>query len=98
MPAGWQGTACPSATLVDTARLFSVKGKNVWLEKFLSTKGPESYANPALCRPRVPPLPCQAAARTNDTAGDGTTTATILSAAFIAEGLKIVSAGVFVGD
>jgi len=35
----------------------------------------------------------QAAARTNDTAGDGTTTATILSAAFIAEGLKIVSAG-----
>ncbi|WIA17390.1 hypothetical protein OEZ85_014248 [Tetradesmus obliquus] len=35
----------------------------------------------------------QAAARTNDTAGDGTTTATILSAAFIAEGLKIVAAG-----
>ena len=35
----------------------------------------------------------QAAARTNDTAGDGTTTACIMSAAFIAEGLKIVSAG-----
>jgi chaperonin GroEL len=35
----------------------------------------------------------QAAARTNDTAGDGTTTATVLSAAFIAEGMKIVSAG-----
>jgi hypothetical protein len=35
----------------------------------------------------------QAAAKTNDTAGDGTTTATILSAAFIAEGVKIVSAG-----
>lgn len=35
----------------------------------------------------------QAASRTNDTAGDGTTTATILSAAFIAEGLKIVAAG-----
>lgn len=35
----------------------------------------------------------QAAARTNDTAGDGTTTATILSAAFIAEGMKIVAAG-----
>lgn len=35
----------------------------------------------------------QAAARTNDTAGDGTTTATIMSAAFIAEGLKIVAAG-----
>ncbi|GLC45682.1 hypothetical protein PLESTB_001317200 [Pleodorina starrii] len=35
----------------------------------------------------------QAAARTNDTAGDGTTTATILSAAFIAEGMKIVASG-----
>jgi len=35
----------------------------------------------------------QAAARTNDTAGDGTTTATILSAAIIAEGMKIVAAG-----
>lgn len=35
----------------------------------------------------------QAAARTNDLAGDGTTTATILSAAMIAEGMKIVAAG-----
>ncbi len=35
----------------------------------------------------------QAAARTNDIAGDGTTTATVLSAAFIAEGMKVVSAG-----
>lgn len=35
----------------------------------------------------------QAAAKTNDTAGDGTTTATILSAAIIAEGMKIVAAG-----
>mmetsp|Transcript_5366 Transcript_5366/g.11780 ORF Transcript_5366/g.11780 Transcript_5366/m.11780 type:complete len:579 (+) Transcript_5366:104-1840(+) len=35
----------------------------------------------------------QAAAKTNDTAGDGTTTATVLSAAFIAEGMKIVAAG-----
>ncbi|KAK9865435.1 hypothetical protein WJX84_003370 [Apatococcus fuscideae] len=35
----------------------------------------------------------QAAAKTNDTAGDGTTTATILSAAIIAEGMKIVQAG-----
>ncbi|GMH38191.1 hypothetical protein BSKO_06075 [Bryopsis sp. KO-2023] len=35
----------------------------------------------------------QAASRTNDIAGDGTTTATILSAAFIAEGMKIVAAG-----
>lgn len=36
----------------------------------------------------------QAASRTNDLAGDGTTTATILSAAMIAEGMKIVMAGV----
>jgi chaperonin GroEL len=35
----------------------------------------------------------QAAQRTNDDAGDGTTTATILSAALIAEGMKIVAAG-----
>lgn len=41
---------------------------------------------PASCLP-------QAAARTNDLAGDGTTTATILSAAMIAEGMKIVAAG-----
>jgi chaperonin GroEL len=35
----------------------------------------------------------QAAQRTNDQAGDGTTTATVLSAAFITEGMKIVAAG-----
>jgi hypothetical protein len=35
----------------------------------------------------------QAAQKTNDIAGDGTTTATILSAAIIAEGMKIVAAG-----
>lgn len=39
------------------------------------------------------PCALQAAAKTNDTAGDGTTTATILSAAIIAEGMKIVAAG-----
>jgi chaperonin GroEL (HSP60 family) len=51
---------------------------------------------PATCAhtQHVPPRQsAQAAARTNDTAGDGTTTATVLSAAFIAEGMKIVSAG-----
>jgi chaperonin GroEL len=36
----------------------------------------------------------QAASKTNDLAGDGTTTATILSAAMIAEGMKIVASGV----
>ena len=35
----------------------------------------------------------QASQKTNDEAGDGTTTATVLSAAMIAEGMKIVMAG-----
>jgi len=35
----------------------------------------------------------QAASKTNDQAGDGTTTATVLSAAMIAEGMKVVAAG-----
>lgn len=35
----------------------------------------------------------QAAQRTNDQAGDGTTTATVLSAAIIEEGMKVVAAG-----
>eukprot|EP00803_Ostreobium_quekettii_P000069 evm.model.scf_521.1 EVM.evm.TU.scf_521.1 scf_521:3481-8894(-) len=35
----------------------------------------------------------QASSKTNDMAGDGTTTATVLAAAFIAEGMKIVAAG-----
>lgn len=35
----------------------------------------------------------QAASKTNDQAGDGTTTATVLSAGIIAEGMKIIAAG-----
>jgi hypothetical protein len=35
----------------------------------------------------------QAAQKTNDSAGDGTTTATVLAAALIAEGMKVVVAG-----
>merc|ERR1711970_480498 len=35
----------------------------------------------------------QAATKTNDSAGDGTTTAIILSAALISEGMKVVAAG-----
>ena len=49
--------------------------------------------HPFLCRRRLAASLPQAAARTNDLAGDGTTTATILSAAMIAEGMKIVAAG-----
>lgn len=49
----------------------------------------------SVCCPSFRQDPCvlQAAAKTNDIAGDGTTTATILSAAIIAEGMKIVAAG-----
>lgn len=36
----------------------------------------------------------EVASKTNDTAGDGTTTATILAQAMIAEGIKLVSSGV----
>ena len=48
-----------------------------------------------LCKSQLPMSDpaLQAASKTNDTAGDGTTTATILSAAIIAEGMKIVAAG-----
>ena len=35
----------------------------------------------------------QVSSKTNENAGDGTTTATVLSRAFVREGLKIVSAG-----
>lgn len=38
-------------------------------------------------------LICEAAARTNDVAGDGTTTATLLTYAMVTEGLKLVNAG-----
>ena len=36
----------------------------------------------------------EVACKTNDTAGDGTTTATVLAQAMIAEGLKMVSSGI----
>jgi chaperonin GroEL len=36
----------------------------------------------------------EAASRTNDAAGDGTTTATVLAQAIVAEGMKLVAAGV----
>ena len=36
----------------------------------------------------------EVASKTNDTAGDGTTTATLLAQAMITEGLKLVSSGV----
>lgn len=42
------------------------------------------------CNPRAPP---QVASATNDVAGDGTTTATVLTRAILVEGCKSVAAG-----
>ena len=61
-----------------------------------SGSGSETVRRPPLTAAAAPrcSMSClQAAARTNDLAGDGTTTATILAAAMIAEGMKIVAAG-----
>src|SRR5487761_1596552 len=53
------------------------KGRNVVLEK--------SFGAPTITK--------EAASKTSDVAGDGTTTATVLAQAFIQEGLKAVAAG-----
>ena len=77
------------------------KGRNVVLEK--------SYSSPQIVNDGVTiakeinlqdhientgvSLICQAASKTNDVAGDGTTTATVLAYAMVREGLKNVAAG-----
>lgn len=65
----------------------AAEGRCSW--RRVTGQGHPSLTHCSLPRPSV-----QAASRTNDLAGDGTTTATILSAAMIAEGMKIVMAGV----
>ncbi len=78
------------------------KGRNVVIEK--------SYGGPTITKDGVTVakeieledkfeniganLVKEVASKTNDTAGDGTTTATVLAQAMIAEGLKMVSSGV----
>ncbi|MDP2708597.1 MAG: chaperonin GroEL [bacterium] len=78
------------------------KGRNVVIEK--------SYGGPTITKDGVTvakeieledkfenigaELVKEVASKTNDTAGDGTTTATVLAQAMIAEGLKMVSSGV----
>lgn len=78
------------------------KGRNVVIEK--------SYGGPAITKDGVTvakeieledkfenigaELVKEVASKTNDSAGDGTTTATVLAQAMIAEGLKMVSSGV----
>jgi len=87
------------ATVVGTT--LGPKGRNVVLEsKFGSPKIVNDGVTVAKEVQLADPvenigakLVIQAAQATNDLAGDGTTTATILSAALIAEGMKVVAAG-----
>ena len=78
------------------------KGRNVVIDK--------SYGSPTITKDGVTvakeieledkyenlgaELVKEVASKTNDVAGDGTTTATILAQAMIAEGVKLVSSGV----
>ncbi|KAI5015925.1 hypothetical protein ZWY2020_059752 [Hordeum vulgare] len=54
---------------------------------------PPSAAQDRLTPPRLRRARRQAAAKTNDLAGDGTTTFVILAQGMIAEGVKIVAVG-----
>lgn len=57
----------------------------VTVARFIELEDPFQNEGAKLCR--------EVAARTNDIAGDGTTTATVLAQAIVEEGLKYVSAG-----
>ena len=78
------------------------KGRNVVLEKSFGaptiTKDGVSVAKEIELSDRYENLGAQivkeAASKTSDVAGDGTTTATVLAQAFIQEGLKAVAAGI----
>ncbi len=78
------------------------KGRNVVLDKGYGapaiTKDGVSVAREIELEDKVENIGAEiikeVAAKTNDAAGDGTTTATILAQAIIQEGLKLVSAGV----
>ena len=77
------------------------KGRNVILEKSFgaprSTKDGVSVAKEIELEDRFENMGAQmireVASKTNDTAGDGTTTATVLAQAIVVEGLKSVAAG-----
>ncbi len=78
------------------------KGRNVVLEKSYGaptiTKDGVSVAKEIELADRYENMGAQivkeAASKTSDTAGDGTTTATVLAQSFIREGLKAVAAGI----
>src|SRR3989304_973469 len=77
------------------------KGRNVVLEKSFgaprSTKDGVTVAKEIELEDRFENMGAQmlreVASKTNDTAGDGTTTATVLAQAIVREGLKAVAAG-----
>src|ERR1700759_1631398 len=77
------------------------KGRNVVIEKSFgaprSTKDGVSVAKEIELTDRFQNLGAQlireVASKTNDKAGDGTTTATVLAQAIVVEGLKMVSSG-----
>src|SRR3982751_3045148 len=77
------------------------KGRNVVIEKSFgaprSTKDGVSVAKEIELADRFENLGAQlireVASKTNDKAGDGTTTATVLAQAIVVEGLKLVQAG-----
>jgi len=78
------------------------KGRNVVIEKSyggpIITKDGVSVAKEVELEDKFENIGAElikeAASRTNDAAGDGTTTATVLAQAMIGEGLKLVSSGV----
>merc|ERR1711939_1220434 len=77
------------------------KGRNVVLEKSFGapriTKDGVSVAKDIELKDKFENMGAQmvrdVASKTNDTAGDGTTTATVLTQAIAAEGMKAVAAG-----
>ncbi|MDD4333201.1 MAG: TCP-1/cpn60 chaperonin family protein, partial [Patescibacteria group bacterium] len=78
------------------------KGRNVVIEKGFGaptiTKDGVSVAKEVELEDKIENIGAEiikeAASKTNDAAGDGTTTATILAQAMIQEGLKLVSSGI----
>ncbi|PLX21040.1 chaperonin GroEL [Candidatus Parcubacteria bacterium] len=89
--------------LADTVKVtLGPKGRNVVLDKGFGspiiTKDGVSVAREVELEDKIENIGAEmvkeVASKTNDSAGDGTTTATVLAQAMISEGLKLVSSGV----
>src|SRR5580698_3123431 len=77
--------------LADTVKVtLGPKGRNVVIEKKF---GAPTITNDGVSIAREVELVKEVATKTNDVAGDGTTTATVLAQALITEGLRNVAAG-----